>query len=127
MMCSSVFLTNMTRCRPLLLLGTRCLSRCSFSSAATGATSGPSNSNRRPFVVLGIQQVAIGSESRSGLDQLWYQVLGLERPRSRVRLEKENVEEDIVSLGPHPFTVEIDLMTPIDPNKAPKVRKGRKL
>jgi hypothetical protein len=119
---SSSFVTAMTRCRPLLL-GERYLTRCSFSSAATGANSGASRSataGKRPFVVLGIQQVAIGSESRSGLDQLWYQVLGLERPRGRVRLEKENVEEDIVSLGPHPFAVEIDLIRRSIPRRRPR-------
>ena len=72
--------------------------------------------------MLGIQQIAIGSETRNGLDELWYKVLGLKQPANRVKLEKENVEEDIVSLGPHPFAVEIDLMTPIDPDKSPKVR-----
>lgn len=43
-----------------------------------------------------------------------------------VRLEKENVEEDIVQLGPKPFSVEIDLMSPIDPEKSPKVMREEK-
>jgi hypothetical protein len=102
--------------------------RCSpFASRLVGRTSvtaarSLTRASKRPFEVLGIQQIAIGSETRSGLDELWYKVLGLKQPANRVKLEKENVEEDIVSLGPHPFAVEIDLMTPIDPDKSPKVR-----
>jgi hypothetical protein len=105
------------------------LSRCApFASSLVGryasrSLASSTSSSKRPFEVLGIQQIAIGSETRSGLDELWYKVLGLKQPANRVKLEKENVEEDIVSLGPHPFAVEIDLMTPIDPDKSPKVRQ----
>ena len=36
--------------------------------------------------------------------------------------EKENVDEDIIRLGPAgPYQVEVDLMQPLDPNKSPKV------
>ena len=36
--------------------------------------------------------------------------------------EKENVDEDIIRLGPAgPYAVEIDLMQPLDPEKSPKV------
>jgi lactoylglutathione lyase len=110
---SGSHLIRFSRCAPFArsLVG-RYASRSLASSA----------SSKRPFEVLGIQQIAIGSETRSGLDELWYKVLGLKQPANRVKLEKENVEEDIVSLGPHPFAVEIDLMTPIDPEKSPKVR-----
>ena len=37
------------------------------------------------------------------------------------KAEKENVDEDILKLGVGPHAVEIDLMQPIDPEKAPKV------
>jgi len=40
-------------------------------------------------------------------------------------IQKENVDEDILSLGAlgesSPFSVELDLMQPLDANKAPKV------
>ena len=36
-------------------------------------------------------------------------------------MEGENVDEDILALGPSPFEVEVDLMTPIDPEGSPKV------
>jgi len=62
-----------------------------------------------------------GCEFREPLEKLWYDVLGLSKSGT-VRLEKENVVEDIVQLGPRPFEVEIDLMTPIDPDKSPKVQ-----
>jgi len=53
---------------------------------------------------------------------LWYDVLGLKsRVVDTVKIEKENVVEDIVQLGSGQFAVEVDLMTPIDPSKSPKV------
>ncbi|EOQ97366.1 glyoxalase family protein [Leptospira wolbachii serovar Codice str. CDC] len=77
-------------------------------------------SGNRPFKVLGIQQVAIGGESKEKLSKFWVDVMGLTKV-SDYRSEKENVDEDILSMGNGPFKVEIDLMQPIDPNKSPKV------
>lgn len=74
----------------------------------------------RPFQVLGIQQVAIGAPDKSALRRLWVDTLGL-TPRGHFQSEKENVDEDIVTMGAGPFTVEVDLMQPIDPNKKPRV------
>ena len=84
-----------------------------------------SDSTTRPFRILGLQQVAIGCENKGPLDTLWKGVFGLKESATK-RLEKENVEEDIVKLGPsnHPFSVELDLMTPIDPTKSPKVQSS---
>jgi lactoylglutathione lyase len=47
---------------------------------------------------------------------LWQDIFGLEKHSSH-RIESENVEEDIIKLGPAPYEVEIDLMRPIDPEK----------
>ncbi|MCW7470496.1 MULTISPECIES: VOC family protein [Leptospira] len=77
-------------------------------------------SGTRPFKVLGIQQVAIGGESKEKLSKFWVDVMGLTKV-SDYKSEKENVDEDILSMGNGPFKVEIDLMQPIDPNKSPKV------
>lgn len=77
-------------------------------------------STGRPFRILGVQQIAIGAEERSGLQSLWQDVFGLSASASKT-IEKENVEEDILKLGPSPYSVEIDLMTPIDAEKSPKV------
>jgi lactoylglutathione lyase len=74
----------------------------------------------RPFKVLGIQQVAIGAADKSALRRLWVDTLGL-TPRGNFKSEKENVDEDIVTMGAGPFTVEVDLMQPIDPDKKPRV------
>ncbi|XDD47881.1 VOC family protein [Leptospira sp. WS39.C2] len=74
----------------------------------------------RPFKVLGIQQVAIGGESKEKLSKFWVEVMGLTKV-SDYKSEKENVDEDILSMGNGPYKVEIDLMQPIDPNKSPKV------
>lgn len=38
-------------------------------------------------------------------------------------LQKENVDEDILELGQGVHKVEVDIMQPIDPNKAPKVHQ----
>ena len=79
-----------------------------------------SSDNSRPFKILGIQQVAIGCTEREPLDSLWKGIFGLE-PSATKTIESENVEEDIIKLGVKPYEVEIDLMTPLDPNKSPKV------
>jgi lactoylglutathione lyase len=74
----------------------------------------------RPFKVLGIQQVAIGGESKQKLNKFWVEIMGLTKV-SDYRSEKENVDEDILSMGSGPYKVEIDLMEPVDANKSPKV------
>ncbi len=75
---------------------------------------------QRPFKVLGIQQVAIGGLSKARLRSLWVDQLGLE-VTGNFRSERENVDEDICSMGRDEFKVEIDLMEPIDPNAKPAV------
>ncbi len=74
----------------------------------------------RPFKVLGIQQVAVGARDKSALRRLWVDTLGL-APHGNYKSEKENVDEDIVTMGAGPFAVEVDLMQPIDPDKKPRV------
>ncbi len=74
----------------------------------------------RPFKVLGIQQIAVGGASKERLRALWVDKLGLQ-PVSTFRSERENVDEDICSLGAGPFKVEVDLMQPLDIDKKPSV------
>jgi len=74
----------------------------------------------RPFKVLGIQQIAVGGTDKDRLRELWVDTLGL-RLGGNYRSESENVDEDIAFLGEGPFKVEVDLMQPIDPEKAPRV------
>jgi lactoylglutathione lyase len=76
--------------------------------------------DKRPFKVLGIQQIAIGGPDKGRLRNLWVDIFGLE-PEGEFRSEKENVDEDIVVLGAGPFRVEIDLMQPLDPTRKPRV------
>jgi len=78
-------------------------------------------SDRPPFRVLGIQQIAIGGIDKQQLARLWVELLGLELVGS-YRSEAENVDEDILRVGEGPHTVEIDLMQPIDPQGSPKVQ-----
>ena len=74
----------------------------------------------RPFKVLGIQQIAIGAPRKDRLRTLWVDLLGLNVTSSFVS-ERENVDEDICTLGSGPFKVEVDLMQPLDINKKPAV------
>ncbi len=74
----------------------------------------------RPFRVLGIQQIAIGGLDKHRLKTLWVDKLGLE-VTGTFRSERENVDEDICAMGKGPFTVEVDLMQPMDPEKKPAV------
>jgi len=74
----------------------------------------------RPFKILGLQQVAIGAPDKTALRRLWVDALGLE-PHGNFKSEKENVDEDILTMGAGPFAVEVDLMQPIDPARKPRV------
>jgi lactoylglutathione lyase len=74
----------------------------------------------RPFKVLGIQQVAVGAADKSALRRLWIETLGLQL-QGNFKSEKENVDEDIATMGAGPLTVEVDLMQPIDPERKPRV------
>lgn len=77
---------------------------------------------QRPFKVLGIQQIAVGGRDKSKLRHLWVDTLGLQL-QGNYRSERENVDEDIAAIGTGPLRVEVDLMQPIDPDKAPRVHE----
>jgi lactoylglutathione lyase len=79
-------------------------------------------SNPRPFQVLGVQQIAIGGLDKSKLRAFWVDLMGLRFGHSYTS-ENENVDEDICETGVGPFTVEVDLMQPLDPEKRPKVHE----
>ena len=74
----------------------------------------------RPFKVLGLQQIAIGATDKSTLRHLWVDLLGLSIS-GHFQSERENVDEDICTLGQGPFKVEVDLMQPLDLLKKPAV------
>ena len=74
----------------------------------------------RPFRILGLQQIAIGGIDKQRLRSLWVDMLGLTVKGSFVS-ERENVDEDICSLGQGVHAVEVDLMQPLDPEKKPAV------
>lgn len=76
----------------------------------------------RPFRILGIQQIAIGGLDRAPLRHLWCELLGLEQVGS-YESAAENVLEDILRVGPEAAPVEIDLMQPLDPSRAPRVHE----
>src|SRR5437868_1682409 len=77
---------------------------------------------QRPFRILGIQQVALGSADKSALHKLWVDLLGL-TVVGNFRSESENVDEDIAVIGTGPFRVEVDLMQPVDLSKRPRVHE----
>mmetsp|Transcript_2515 Transcript_2515/g.5477 ORF Transcript_2515/g.5477 Transcript_2515/m.5477 type:complete len:214 (+) Transcript_2515:126-767(+) len=117
-----------TRLRPATSSLSSSIPRPSSSRVAVASSSSSSSHIRsfsnveqeRPFKVLGIQQVAIGCEARDPLNKIWKDIFGL-KEHTTMTLEKENVIEDIVKLGPAPYEVEIDLMCPFDVEKSPKV------
>ena len=61
-----------------------------------------------------------GETVAASLSALWEGLLGVPKVGD-YRSEKENVDEDILVLGRGAMHVELDLMQPIDPAKAPKV------
>jgi lactoylglutathione lyase len=86
--------------------------RCLSSVAATP----------RPFRVLGLQQIAVGTLSKSSAKKLWVECLGLPQVGT-FQSVKENVDEDILHLGPpgSVWGVEVDVMQPLDPQASPRV------
>jgi lactoylglutathione lyase len=87
-----------------------------FTSKGLSSVAG----EKRRFEILGLQQIAIGSLSKKTLTSFWVDLLGVEKVGS-YRSEKENVDEDILTLGKGILKIEIDLMQPIDPLETPKV------
>ena len=77
--------------------------------------------SKRPFSVLGVQQIAVGGLDKARLRKLWVDTLGLS-VSGTFRSERENVDEDIAVAGSGPLKVEVDLMQPIDADKKPKVQ-----
>lgn len=88
--------------------------------AATAAGAAGSEAPRKPFRILGIQQIAIGGSDKARLRRLWVDVLDLQIKSTFVS-ERENVDEDVCALGRGPHAVEVDLMQPLDPDKKPAV------
>ena len=76
----------------------------------------------RPFKILGVQQIAIGGRSRERLRALWVDMLGVPKTGEFVS-ERENVMEDILTLGEGLAKCEIDLMQPLDETRKPAVHE----
>ena len=74
----------------------------------------------RPFKVLGVQQIAIGGVDKQRLHTLWVEMFGLQ-VTGTYKSDRENVDEDICTLGTGPMKVEVDLMQPLDPDRKPAV------
>lgn len=76
----------------------------------------------KPFKILGVQQIAMGNLDKNVLSSFWAGKLGIPKTGNYVS-EKENVDEDILTIGDGDSAVELDLMQPLDPAKSPKVHK----
>lgn len=72
----------------------------------------------RPFKILGVHHIAIGSSDLERLRHLWSDVLGLAVGEPFV-LESENVKGSIARLGEGAHVVEVDLLQPLDAGKKP--------
>ena len=79
-----------------------------------------STAPKKPFRVLGLQQVAIGGADKQRLRRLWVDMFGLKISTTFIS-ERENVDEDVCTLGAGPHAVEFDLMQPLDADKKPAV------
>jgi lactoylglutathione lyase len=77
---------------------------------------------QRPFRILGLQQIAVGAPDKQRLRALWVDLLGLAVTGS-FRSPRENVDEDICTLGHGPHAVEVDLMQPLDASAKPAVHQ----
>jgi lactoylglutathione lyase len=75
----------------------------------------------RPFRILGLQQIALGALDKTLLKALWVDRLGVP-VTGHFRSERENVDEDICTLGRGAHAVEVDLMQPLDPGRKPAVQ-----
>lgn len=73
-----------------------------------------------PFKILGVQQIAIGSEDKSKHLKLWSKLLGLKKVKEFKSIQ-ENVNEDIFILGKDIAEIELDIMEPLDINQKPTV------
>jgi len=80
----------------------------------------PMSTRSRPFKILGLQQIAIGGLDKGRLRHLWVDLLGVP-VTGTFKSERENVDEDICTLGQGAYAVEVDLMQPLDPDKKPAV------
>ena len=76
----------------------------------------------RPFRVLGVQQIAVGSTSKERLRRLWIDCLGL-AIEGHYASERENVDEDIAIAGRGAARCEVDLMEPLDAARKPAVHE----
>jgi lactoylglutathione lyase len=78
------------------------------------------STEKRPFKVLGVQQIAIGGPDKKRMQALWVDMLGL-TVTGNFKSASENVDEDICAMGQGAHKVEVDLMQPLDPDKKPAV------
>jgi lactoylglutathione lyase len=72
----------------------------------------------RPFRILGVHHFAVGNADLGRLRHLWGDVLGLS-VGAPFTLASENVTGSIARLEAGPYTVEIDLLQPLDADKKP--------
>ena len=77
---------------------------------------------KRPFEILGIQQIAVGGEDKQRLRRLWIDLLGFEYKSTFVS-EHENVDEDICIVGSGVHQVELDLMQTLNLKSKPAVHQ----
>lgn len=72
----------------------------------------------RPFKILGVHHIAIGNADLGRLRHLWGEMLGL-TVGDVFTLPSENVSGSIARLEAGPYTVEVDLLQPLDADKKP--------
>ena len=74
------------------------LSRFASFSPSFSLRSFSSSNAVKPFRILGVQQIALGSLSLSGLSSLWVDTFEAKEVK-RFKSEKENVDEIVTEIG----------------------------
>ena len=65
--------------------------------------------------------MALGGLNKGDLQKFWIDTLGMSKINS-FKSERENVDEDVLECGKGLLgKIEVDIMTPLDPEKSPKV------
>lgn len=78
------------------------------------------NSINKPFKILGVQQIAIGSANKEKTTKLWKEIFGFPKIGEFMSYS-ENVNEDILQIQMNDLKIELDIMEPLDKTKKPDV------
>jgi lactoylglutathione lyase len=77
----------------------------------------------RPFRILGVQSIALGSENKAAMLKLWSELFGLEHSGTFKSMDG-NIDVDVLRLQTGERSVEISIMEPISGKADSKKRRA---